>query len=121
MQETEAVLKTVAEGLKGLAQGMDAIAGKIDELSNVQKTAKSAASQPAKSKARPAKKAAGVGKPGTAIDDVYQIVSRSIKGVTTAALKDKTGFDDKKVSNIIYKLKKQGRIKSIDKGVYLKN
>jgi hypothetical protein len=33
---------------------------------------------------------------------------------------EKTGFDQKKTYNIVYKLKKQGKIKSAGKGVYVK-
>jgi len=42
------------------------------------------------------------------------------KLVGTATLKMETGFKGHKIYNIVYKLKKQGKIKSVDKGVYLK-
>jgi hypothetical protein len=32
----------------------------------------------------------------------------------------KTGYDRKKVANMVYRLGKQGKIKSIKKGVYVK-
>jgi len=35
-------------------------------------------------------------------------------------LKKKTGFKDNIIHNIVYKLKKQGKIKSAGKGVYVK-
>jgi len=54
------------------------------------------------------------------VDTVLAIVSRSKKGVNTAILMEKTGYDQKKISNLLYKLKKQGKIKSVNKGVYLK-
>jgi transcriptional regulator NrdR family protein len=34
-------------------------------------------------------------------------------------LKDRTGFDDKKTRNIIYRLRKQGKIKRKRRGVYI--
>ena len=37
-----------------------------------------------------------------------------------AALKNKTGFQGRKIWDIIYKLKKQGKIKSERKGTYVK-
>jgi DNA-binding Lrp family transcriptional regulator len=37
-----------------------------------------------------------------------------------AIISEKTGFYRKKVHNIVYKLKKEGKIKSIGKGLYLK-
>lgn len=60
------------------------------------------------------------GKPAAAIDAVFGLISRSQKGVNTATIKAKTGYDQKKVSNIVYKLKKQGKIKTVQKGVYVK-
>ena len=32
----------------------------------------------------------------------------------------KTGFSEKQIHNIVYKLKKQGKVKSEGKGVYVK-
>jgi hypothetical protein len=37
-----------------------------------------------------------------------------------ATLMEKTGYDQKKIANLVYKLKNQGKIKSVKKGVYLK-
>ena len=58
--------------------------------------------------------------PATAVDTVLAIINRSKKGVGTAALMEKTGYNQKKISNMVYKLVKQGRIKSVDRGVYVK-
>jgi len=58
--------------------------------------------------------------PVTAVDTVLAIIKRSKKGVGTAALMEKTGYNQKKISNLVYKLKKQGKIKSFRKGVYVK-
>jgi hypothetical protein len=33
---------------------------------------------------------------------------------------DKTGYNQKKVANLVFKLRKQGKIKSVVKGVYVK-
>jgi hypothetical protein len=37
-----------------------------------------------------------------------------------AAIKQRTGYENRKIQNSVYKLKKQGRIKSEIKGVYVK-
>ena len=52
-------------------------------------------------------------------DDIGKI-NRSKKGVNSATLVKKTGFDNKKIANIVFKLRKQGRVKSVDRGVYTK-
>jgi len=33
---------------------------------------------------------------------------------------EKTGFNEKKIRNIVYKLKKQGKIMAKEKGIYVK-
>ena len=135
MKELQSLLKMVSDGLKTLAQGVEAIAEKVDEA------AKSKSSGQAKSKKQSApgkkaetvsekattakKPAAKVGqkktvKPITAVDTVLNIIGRSKNGVNTAAIKAKTGYDQKKIANLVYKLKKQGKIKAVETGVYVK-
>jgi len=77
-------------------------------------------------KAKPVKKAA-VKKPAakkpaqlSAVDTAFGFIKRYKKGISTSALMEKTGFDQKKVYNIIYKLNTLGKIKSVGKGVYVK-
>ena len=75
-------------------------------------------------KAKPAKKAqkAPVKKKAvkaTATDQVLNIINRSKKGVDTATLMKKSGFDLKKVRNIISRISKQGKIKRADRGIYV--
>ena len=55
----------------------------------------------------------------TATDQVLNIIKRSKKGVNAATLMTKTGFDLKKVRNILQRTYKQGKIKRVEKGVYL--
>jgi hypothetical protein len=51
------------------------------------------------------------------IDTVLTIIKKSKKGLNTATLMKKTGFSKKKIHNNVYKLKKQGKIKSVSRGV----
>jgi putative endonuclease len=55
---------------------------------------------------------------GTAVDTVLGLIKESGNGINTAALMEKTGFNEKKIQNLIFKLKKQGKIKSVSKGLY---
>ncbi len=130
MKEVQSLLKLVSDGLKTLAQGVEAIADKVDEASKGKsRSARKAPAQKATAPPKPApqaKKPAAktpakkTAKSATAVDTVMTLISRSDKGVSAADIKSKTGFDQKKVANIVYKLKKQNKIKSIDKGVYVK-
>ena len=71
-------------------------------------------------KAVPKKAVPEKAKPATAVDTVLAIIKKYKKGVGMAALMEKTGYNQKKISNLVFKLRKQGKIKSVDKGVYLK-
>jgi len=55
----------------------------------------------------------------TATDQVLNIIKRSKKRVNAATLMTKTGFDLKKVRNILQRTYKQGKIKRVGKGVYV--
>ena len=122
MKESDVFLKTVVEGMKVMAQGIEALAEKLDTIakSRVDKVkAKPAHKAPSKPKKSVAKKAAPK-KPVTAAETVLKIISRSKKGVSPTTISEKTGFAPKKVHNIVYKLKKEGKIKSVGRGLYLK-
>jgi len=55
----------------------------------------------------------------TATDQVLDIINRSKKGVNTATLMKKTGFDQKRVRNILQRTYKQGKIKRAERGIYI--
>jgi hypothetical protein len=55
----------------------------------------------------------------TATDKVLGIIRRSKKGVNVATIKTRTGFDDKKVRNIIFRTTKEGKIKKVGRGIYV--
>ena len=59
-------------------------------------------------------------KSATDTDKVFQIIGRYKNGASTAAIMQKTGYNQKKIANIIYRLSKQQKIKSVSKGVYTK-
>ena len=135
MKEIEKILKTVSDGLKLASQGILSLAEKVNEAAKAmgtnEKTAvkrtdaagkpktKSKTSKKGKTvvKTIRTKKTAGV-QSKTAIDTVFDIIEKSGTPVGTAALREKTGFESKKIANVLFKLKKQGKIKSAGKGVY---
>ena len=55
----------------------------------------------------------------TATDQVLKIIKRSKKGVDAPTLIEKTGFEDKKIRNILFRASKQGKIKRADRGAYV--
>ena len=55
----------------------------------------------------------------TAIDVVYDAIKRSKKGLGFVEIQAKTGFGDKKIRNIIFRLNKIGKIKRKSRGIYI--
>ena len=60
-------------------------------------------------------------RPGmTASDTVLEIIKENgDDGVNFAEILGKTGFDDKKIRNIIFRLNKLGKIKRKNRGIYV--
>lgn len=76
---------------------------------------------PKKRKA-PKRKVAARRAPKTSASEVILSImksSRSKKGVATALLQKKTGFNNQKIRDNIYKLTKRGKIKRVGRGVYI--
>ena len=117
MKQLRKELQSVVKTLKSQTQKIDRIAKKLDRLDRATATKR----PKMKTKARPLKKV--VAKKTTRVsptDTVLSIIKRSKKGVDTAALRTKTGFNEIKIRNVIYRLKKQGTIKSARRGIYVK-
>jgi hypothetical protein len=89
------------------------------------KPEKARAAKKPKPKAKPKAKAPrkAVAKKATKVsasETVLSAIKNSRKGVNTVALRKQTGFEGRKIGDIIYRLKKEGKIKSERKGVYVK-
>ena len=112
MKDLKMSLKKIASELMKAAKEVEKLAGKLEAQT--------------KAKAKPVKKTAGknvskkTAKQPTAADTVYKVIARLKNGTNMATIKQKTGYDNKKIHNLVYKLKKLGKIKSEAKGVYMK-
>ena len=123
MKQLNRELQSVVKGLRSLTQKADKIAKRLEKLEK-EKPGKKIGTKKVAAK-KPVKKAGGKtvakkGKRVTATDTVLKLILNSKKGVDTATLKRKTGFEDPKIRVIIYRLKKQGEIKSERRGLYVK-
>jgi len=113
MNQLKKDLKAVAKDLKGLTQKTDKMIKQLEKLDKAQAAKKPKAKAVKKAVA---KKPAKLSASGT----VLAIVKRSRKGVDKATLIKKTGFKDSNIHTILYRLTKQGKIKSEPKGIYVK-
>ena len=132
MKNLKKNLQTVNTELKALAKNVDGIVATLDKLEKPKVAkkpkAKAVKRKPVKKtvakkvavKKRTVKRPAAKKTTKTVIDTVLAMIRRSKKGVNTAALMKKTGFSVRQIHSNVYKLKKQGKVKSVKKGVYLK-
>lgn len=121
---------TLKQDLKAVAREFKALEKKMEKLiAAVEKNEKSRAGKKAAAKsvkAKPAKKAPAKKAPAkkkaaklTATDQVLKILKGRKKGVDASTLVKRTGFDLKKIRNILHRNYKLGRIKRVGKGMYV--
>ncbi len=113
MKQMKKDLKAVAKDLKTLTQKTDKMIKRLEKLDKPQAVKKPKARKAAKPVAQKVKKVAAGG-------TVLAIIKRSRKGVDKATLIKKTRFKGRKIGDVIYRLKKQGKIKSAGRGIYVK-
>jgi hypothetical protein len=124
MKELESFLQNVAEGLRSLAGVIDNL---VDKSGQFQKFDPAGNEDPQNLKAVKVKSDNGikrrkiirVGKAATAADTIFEVIKSNKAGIDTSDLIKETDFEEKKVRNIIYKLKKQNKIKAAKRGVYV--
>ena len=92
---------------------VDRIMNKLDRLENLIMAGMSSGGYPTKGKTGRRKTAV------TAVDVVFETIKRSRKGLGFADIQAKTGFGEKKIRNIIFRLNKIGKIKRISRGIYV--
>lgn len=123
-------IHALAKSLNNLADAIDQIlqnpddqpapAPKPKKASLKKKSVKTIAKKSAPKKKSAKAKAKKSAKKPTKIDVVLATIQRARNGIDTATLLKRTGFDKRTISNSIYKLKKENKIKSPKKGEYAK-
>jgi hypothetical protein len=111
MKQLKKDLQAVLKSLKQATEKTENMMKKVEE------PGKPKASKKPRAKALPKAKAS---KKVSDADAVLAIIKKYKKGVDGATLRKKTGFEGRKIRDIIYGLKKRGKIKVEGKGVYLK-
>jgi predicted transcriptional regulator len=91
---------------------VDKLMAKLDRIENLLRASASIGPYPVKNRVARRKTAL------TAIDIVYDVIKRSRKGLGFTDIQAKTGFGDKKIRNIIFRLNKNGKIKRKSRGIY---
>jgi lambda repressor-like predicted transcriptional regulator len=110
-------MKKLAKDLKTVARQLSTLAKKTETMAKLFETApKATASKKATrtAKTKPAPKAKSV----TPTDQVLAIMKRFKKGISVETLRDKSGFNEKQISNIVHRACKKGKMKRVSRGIY---
>jgi len=118
---------TIKQELTAMKKDITAISEKLEKLimavekteTKVAKSSKAKAVQAKSVKKAPKAPAKKKAVKVTAIDQILNIINKSKKGVNAATLMKKTGFNQKKVTNILHRSFKAGKVKRADKGIYV--
>ena len=113
---------TITKDLQAISKELTKLVKQTEKLAIAFEKAKKPNSKSIKPKTRAkavTKKAPVRAAKKTDTDKVLEIINRSKKGVDTATLMKKTGFDQKKVRNMLNRTYKQGKITRVEKGIYV--
>ncbi|MBW1643087.1 MAG: hypothetical protein JRJ76_09635 [Deltaproteobacteria bacterium] len=121
-QQLKKQLATASKSLVNLSKQLEKLSIHVDKLQAAEATAKK---KPVAKKKPAVRKKAGVKKPTavkgeTVLGSVFDSIKRSKKGIAIEKIKEKTGYDGRQLSNALYKLTKQSKIKTVSRGVYIK-
>ena len=133
-QQLKKQLATASKSLVSLSKQLEKISMHVDKMHATETVAKkkpavrkkAAVKKAAPAKKKPAvRKKAGVKKPApakgvTVLGSIFNAIKRSKKGIAIEKINEKTGFGGRQLSNALYKLTKQGKIKTVSRGVYIK-
>jgi hypothetical protein len=120
MKHLKKDLRTLSGKLDVLVRKMDSIAKEVDKLKSGIGSGKTKASRTrgAAEAGRKKKKAAKT-RGMTATGRVLRMIKRSKKGMDVATLIKQSGFEDRKVRNILARAVRQGKITRAGKGFYV--
>ena len=116
-------LQALNKDIQALGKTIDKLIAAV-EKGETTKVAKKTTAKPIKAKTTkrsPAKKAPVKRRTAklTATDKVLRIINRSKRGIDPPTLMKKTGFDNRKITNILHRNYKLGKIKRVSKGIYV--
>lgn len=99
---------------------MNKILDRIDQLEVlIKKTSPSSRVKGGVGKKSAKEKTSRVKSPATASDTVLEIIKRFKNGVGLSEIQRRTGFAEKKLRNIIFRLNKMEKIKRKNRGIYV--
>jgi len=108
-------LQALNKDIKALGKKVERLLTEFDK-SKKTKSVKTKSTKKVPAKKTPVKKRTAK---LTATEKVLRIIKARKRGVNAATLMKSTGFNDKKIRNIVHKAFKDGKIKRAGKGIYV--
>ena len=116
-------IRDIQKDIKALERKMEKLLKALDKgkATKTKRRTQKVTTRTVKVKRAPAKKVPARKKrlKLTATEQVLRVIKRSRKGVDVPTLKKRTGFEDKKVRNIIFRTSKECKIKKVGRGIYV--
>ena len=111
MNKLKKDLEALSKSFKALTKKSEKMVNALDKLEKVPTELKAKAKSATKRAVEKAKL--------TIMEQVAKIIDKAKHGINVATLKIKTGFEDKKIRNILSKAFKDGKIMRAGRGTYL--
>ena len=110
-------MKTVQKSLKAVADKIMVLSEKIDKLAQLidQSSTVGTGKRPKVNGAKTPKLSA---KSKNVLLSVFETIKSSSEGVKNSAIIEQTGLTQKQIYNALVRLKKQGKIKTLGRGIY---
>lgn len=118
-------MKDVKKDLKEVVKTLKQLARQVEQMTKgLERSEKTRTTQLSKAKAKTSpkllsKKTAKKRSNVSAAEIILDLITRSKNGINNVALEKKTGFNNQKIRDNIYRLKKRGKIKTVERGVHL--
>jgi Asp-tRNA(Asn)/Glu-tRNA(Gln) amidotransferase B subunit len=122
MKQLKKDLKAISKSLKQLTLRTEKIVKAVEKLEKDQvkpKSVKKAVKKPAVKKTAK-KPTENIAAKGSVVGSVMRVIRASKKGVSVAQIMEQTGLKDGQVWPAISRAKKQGKVKIVKKGIYVK-
>ena len=119
MKGTKSELRAVIKGLEALIRKAERIEKGLSAEGRVATRGRKARRPAAGKRVNLRRVAVQTGKGRTATGMVFGIIKKNRRGATTTQIRNGTGFDEKKIWNVINRLKSQRKIKSARRGIYV--
>ncbi|MGA9477877.1 MAG: hypothetical protein WBV21_08870 [Desulfobacterales bacterium] len=125
MPETVKLLKNIAADLRTISKEINAIAAQVGKVTKPQakiapktKRVKKVIKAKTPKKVTSKKTPPSMKESSSIVDSVFEVIRNADGGIAHVAILEKTGFGQRQVSNAVFKLKQQGKVKNVGRGIY---